>query len=130
MARLIEKSGIVECDFCGETFVLNCDGQRYCSYECKVKAQNQRARLKRESKHPPIVKKCKECQKDFKTATHNAKFCSTYCRERSEAKKKLDEWASREPKKRKRQDLKMQMFYELGDKPSDSFLNRFNRCRG
>lgn len=125
-----ERGDNVTCQFCGENFVSNSYGQKYCSYECNSQAQRREARLRREAEHPPIKKTCKECQKEFKTVIYGAKFCSTYCRERSEAKEKLEKWASREPKKRKRQNLSMQMFYELGDKPSDSALKKCNACRG
>jgi hypothetical protein len=122
---------IKNCEWCGEKFLTKIRAKRYCCGECyKQNLQHKRA-IKAEENWVLFARICKECGKEFNTITYKQTFCSLYCRELSKNRKKLEKWANAQPKKKvRRKNLKMRMFYELGDMPSDTALKRYTACRG
>ena len=115
-----------KCGYCNEYFLPKNDVQIYCNRECREKAQKYREEMKRAQKNPLIIIKCRK----FKTIYIKVKYCSDICRNEDKILKLNKKWAEHAYKKRKYQNLRMQMFYELGDKPSDSALKKCNACRG
>ena len=118
------------CDNCGNYYVPRSYYQKFCCRQCCLKASQYEAAMKRAEKHPPIVKACKKCKKDFKTGDYRQKYCSDMCKAEDKIVEANANWTNKTIKNRKRQNLRMQMFYELGNKPSDSALKKCNACRG
>jgi hypothetical protein len=69
-------------------------------------------------------------QEKFKTIYYKKSFCSELCKAEENIVKINKKWAEKVSKKRKYQNINMQMFYEFRDKPSDSVLKKFKACRG
>ncbi len=119
-----------ECEYCGDYFIGRTSQARFCSDKCRYASYARDQKIRREQDHPIITKTCQECKKEFRTTTYKEKFCSNYCKDIQAGKKNIEKWVNEKPVKRKRQNLSMQMFYDLRDKPSDSSLKRFKACRG
>lgn len=98
----------------------------YCSEECRKEFYH---KIYLEE-HPPIEKECKGCKRTFKTPHKKEMYCSPLCKAEHVTIEANKKWAAKTPKKRKKQQLNMQMFYELRDRPSDSALKKYNACRG
>ena len=78
------------CEWCGEEFAPIRSSQKYCCYDCGVKASNDRRKKSGE-------KVCTVCGKTF-TATHGGlKYCSDECRAKLNAAKSKENY---EKKKR------------------------------
>lgn len=75
------------------------------------------------------AKTCRNCGAKF-NGHPLAIYCSDICRKEQKNKKYIEKWASREPKEKKRQDLKKVMYSDFKEKPSSKFLKKFQACRG
>lgn len=104
-----------KCQVCGTVFQLraNCAyEQKYCSYQCRRKAERTRLSAKRRKareKFIPQVRKCEWCDKEFplKLGYSFQKFCSPECqgkhhRRRPEVMEHRNEWKRTHPWKGKR----------------------------
>lgn len=76
---------VLECWNCGKLFHSYSQRRRYCSYECKIQAWNERRKLFREVAR---VKTCEYCGKEFQAKRKDAKFCCDSHRVLAHLKKK------------------------------------------
>ena len=74
------KAYKIICPICGETAYTFRSYQKYCSYDCKIKASGKRSNARK--KRPIKVTKCTVCGKTF-TARDKALYCSNACRQRA-----------------------------------------------
>ena len=81
------------CPYCREKFTTSNICKIYCSAECKIAANNEKARGRKrpEQKKTTLIEKvCVNCGKKFLTTKPNKKLCSDKCAaERSEKQKRL-----------------------------------------
>jgi len=104
------------CAICGEQFEVKPaqrSQKKYCSGDCKRKAENISAKIQRaliRKAKPVVVKKCEFCKKEFTPPINNyAKCCSQQCQEKNYRKNNRDkvnkakrEYARKNPEKTRR----------------------------
>lgn len=74
------KAYKIICPVCGETAYTFRSYQKYCSYDCKIKASGKRSNARK--KRPLTATKCAVCGETF-TARDKALYCSNACRQRA-----------------------------------------------
>lgn len=74
------------CEWCGAEFVKACACQKFCSPECRYKAELKKGREEYIPK-PAKTKTCKTCGIEFETARDRQVFCSEACAKRMERRK-------------------------------------------
>ena len=69
------------CPICGRTVNRPGTTAKYCSLECRAKADKRNAELKRAKRNSEDVysRKCRYCGKNFHTTVPTRKYCSTQC---------------------------------------------------
>lgn len=75
------------CEYCGKEFIAKSSKAKYCSTQCKGKA-NGRKNNKLLDKNN-VTKKCLYCGKEF-TGHYNRKYCCKECQDAVENKKARD----------------------------------------
>jgi len=71
------------CEICKDTYTPKTSNQKYCSFECKKKADRIKAAENKERKEPIKIepKNCEYCGLGFIPITPTQKYCSKSCKE-------------------------------------------------
>ena len=106
MMKKIRPKILIECRYCRKKFIPPTANARYCSEDCRLEAQKERDRQKKE------MKTCLRCGKRFEAPFRSSRWYCDECKKRE----KIQEERKRKPEKqdRKARAEKMRKIKESG----------------